>query len=191
MNFVFSVLFIASFLISIFNGKFKELTQIIFDIPTSFLQLFFTISLSIILWMGVINVAKESGLLDKFSKVLYPIIKILFNTRNKSTQNFITTNIISNLFGLGNAATPAGIKATQELEKECKDNEASDDMILFVILNICSIQIIPTTMIMLRIKYNSQDPFGFVFIVLCVSFLSTLFGIIMSKIYSKIWKGKK
>lgn len=92
------------------------------------------------------------------------------------------------MLGLGNAATPAGILAMQELSKEAKNSTASDDMILFVLINTCSIQLIPTTAILLRTKFSSSAPAAITFPTLFVSMASLFIGIILCKVLSKVCK---
>lgn len=189
VNIFWIIIIVGSFLYSIYNGKFNLLTNTIYNIPNAFIQLFLTISFSIILWMGIINIAKDSGFIKLIQKILMPFIKILFKTKNNIAIEMMCTNIASNLFGLGNAATPAGISACKELDKE-SGVSASDDLILFLVLNTSSIQIIPNTIIMLRQSYSARNPSAIIGGVIFVSFFSTLLGIILCKLFEKIWRNK-
>ena len=102
------------------------------------------------LWLGLMNIAKNSGLLDKLSKKISPILKFLFPEipKNHESLNYISSNIIANMFGLGNAATPFGLKAMKSLQKLNKNKDiASRSMITFLVINTSGVTIIPTTII--------------------------------------------
>jgi len=181
---LFLILF--SILVQAFHGDISKITNILFSAPKSAIEIFLTIALSIILWSGFLRVAVDSGLVKILQRLLKPFLKLLFNTRNVKTLEWIALNVVANFLGLGNAATPAGIKAMEELSKENSKDFASSDMILFVILNTCSIQLIPTTMIMLRHEYGSKNPTVVVFPILFVSLVGLFFGIIFCKVISRV-----
>ena len=134
------------------------------------------------------NIAKESGLLDKVSKLIYPLLHKIFPEILKGHESlgYISSNIIANLFGLGNAATPFGLKAMKSLQSLNKNKEeASRSMITFLIINTCGLCIIPTTIISLRILYDSKDPSFIVIPCLIVSFISLVFGLIIDRLWSR------
>ena len=134
------------------------------------------------------NIAKESGLLDKVSKLIYPLLHKIFPEIPKGHESlgYISSNIIANLFGLGNAATPFGLKAMKSLQSLNKNKEeASRSMITFLIINTCGLCIIPTTIISLRILYDSKDPSFIVIPCLIVSFISLVFGLIIDRLWSR------
>ncbi|WAM33684.1 nucleoside recognition domain-containing protein [Caldicellulosiruptor morganii] len=160
-----------SILTQAIGGDINKISTVLFSAPKNALQIFITIACSIILWSGFLRVAQDSGLIEMLERLLKPVLKLLFKTKNEEAFKWMSANIIANLLGLGNAATPAGIKAMQELSREAYKDFATDDMILFVILNTCSIQLIPTTMILLRQEYGSKDPAAVVFPVLFVSLI--------------------
>lgn len=149
------------------------------------LQLFPVIAL----WLGIMNIAKESGLLDKLTKVLFPLLHKIFPDipRNHESLGFIASNIIANMFGLGSAATPAGLKAMKSLQEINPNKEvASKSMITFLILNTSGLTIIPTTIISLRTLYGSNNPTEIVFACLIATASSTIFGLIVDKILRSI-----
>lgn len=140
------------------------------------------------LWLGIMNIAKESGLLLKLSKFIYPLLHRIFPEipRDHEAFGFISSNILSNMFGLGNAATPFGLKAMESLQKLNKNKEvASRSMITFLVINTCGLCIIPTTIISLRILYGSDDPSFIAVPCLIISFLSLLFGLFIDRILSR------
>lgn len=181
-------LIILSFVIGVIKGDVERVGQTLFSSLKSIADIFLTISLSLILWSGFLKIAIDVGLIETLKKLIRPVLEHLFKTKDQKAFEYMSINIISNLFGLGNAATPAGIKAIEQLDKNNNTDALSDDMILFIILNTCSIQIIPTTIIMVRSSYYSKSPAAIIFPVLFVSILGVIFGIALCKIFSKVWK---
>lgn len=112
------------------------------------------------------EVACNTNFIEHLSKILRPIIKFLFPNINKESKvnKDITMNIIANMLGLGNAATPLGLKAMEELQKENKDKtKLSDNMMMLIILNTASLQIIPTTVLAIRSSLGSDNPNKIIF----------------------------
>lgn len=141
------------------------------------------------MWMGLMNIATKSGLLNKISNKIEPILRLIFKEIPKNHESFslIATNIIANMFGLGNAATPAGIKAMKSLkELNNNSNTASNSMITFLILNTSGLTIIPTTIISLRMLNNSKNPTEIVIACIISTTLSTVAAIVIDKICRKV-----
>lgn len=141
------------------------------------------------MWMGLMNIATKSGLLNKISNKIEPILRLIFKEIPKNHESFslIATNIIANMFGLGNAATPIGIKAMKSLkELNNNSNTASNSMITFLILNTSGLTIIPTTIISLRMLNNSKNPTEIVIACIISTTLSTVAAILIDKIYRKV-----
>ena len=116
---------------------------------------------TIVLWSGIMKIAEDAGILVKFAKFLEPILKKLFPTVPKDNKalGYISSNIAANMLGLGSAATPFGLKAMNELQKiNDKKDTASTPMITFLVLNTAGVTIIPTTIIAIRLAYNSVSP---------------------------------
>lgn len=116
---------------------------------------------TIVLWSGIMKIAEDAGILVKFSKFLEPLLKHLFPTVPKDNKalGYISSNIAANMLGLGSAATPFGLKAMNELQKiNDKKDTASTPMITFLVLNTAGVTIIPTTIIAIRLAYNSVSP---------------------------------
>ena len=116
---------------------------------------------TIVLWTGIMKIAEDAGILVKFAKFLEPILKKLFPTVPKDNKalGYISSNIAANMLGLGSAATPFGLKAMNELQKiNDKKDTASTPMITFLVLNTAGVTIIPTTIIAIRLAYNSVSP---------------------------------
>lgn len=131
------------------------------------------------------KIAVKSGLTEKLSRLMAPVIGLLFrglDYRSPAAQA-ITLNLTANLLGLGNAATPLGINAMTELQKLNHQPEtASDHMVLFVVLNTASLQLVPTTTALLRSKAGSAMPLDILPAVLCASAVSVTAGVLMAKL---------
>lgn len=141
------------------------------------------------LWLGIAKIAEVSGLLKKLSLKLSGILKFIFPEIPKGHQSlsYISSNIISNMFGLGNAATPFGLKAMQSLQElNTKKDTASRSMITFLVLNTSGVTIIPTTIISLRMMYGSVDPTSIVFPCIIITFTSTFIGLIIDRILARL-----
>ena len=144
----------------------------------------------IALWLGIMNIALKSGLLDKLSNLFRPILKFLFPEipNNHESLNFISSNIIANMLGLGNAATPFGLKAMKSLQEVNKNKtKASRSMITFLVINTAGVTIVPTTVIALRMKYGSANPTEILGATLITTFISLIFAIIVDKL---LWRKK-
>ena len=138
------------------------------------------------LWLGIMSIAKKSGLLDKLAKLLTPILKFLFPEIPKDNPcfSYISINIIMNMLGVGNAATPFGLKAMQEMQELNKNkNTASRSMITFIVMNTAAVTIIPTTIISLRVLNKSINPMSIVPYIIITSTLSCIIGLILDRLY--------
>ena len=172
----------------ILTGKADLLNTQILSSGKATLELVMQIFPLVSLWLGIMNIAKESGLLDKVSKLIYPLLHKIFPEIPKGHESlgYISSNIIANMFGLGNAATPFGLKAMKSLQSLNKNKEeASRSMITFLIINTCGLCIIPTTIISLRILYDSKDPSFIVIPCVIISFISLVFGLIIDRLWSR------
>ena len=141
------------------------------------------------IWLGILNILESTGFDKKLAKALHPIINFLIGKTDKETQGQIAINLTSNILGMGNACTPSGIKAMEGLSKGQK--HITSAMIMFMILNVTSLDIIPTTVISLRITHGSQNSADIIIPTLISTLASTISGIILVKIFSKIFKDKK
>ena len=177
-----------SLVIGIFNGKTVELTSAILESAEATIDACLNIFGTIAIWSGIMKIAEKSGLMDTLQSVSYPLVKFLFPELKKESKavNDIALNMTANIIGLGNMATPVGIKAMQEMKKENRNKDKmSKSMVMFLVLNMASIQLIPTTVIGLRMSYGSKNSAEIVIPVLIASFVSAVFGIIAVKLFYK------
>ena len=136
-------------------------------------------------WMGIMNVAKDSGLIEKIGNKLSPIMKKLFPSvpKGHKAMSYIVMNMALNMLGSGNGATAFGLKAMAELQTLNKNKDtASNDMIMFLVINISSVQIIPFTMLKIRADAGSQFPNEIIVTTLFATIVSTFVGIVTCKL---------
>lgn len=140
------------------------------------------------LWLGIMNIAKVSGLLSKISKIISPLLTKIFPDIPKGHESigYITSNMIANMLGLGNAATPFGLKAMKSLQElNNKKDTASRSMITFLVMNTSGLTIVPTTIISLRIMYGSANPTDIVLPCFLASFISLIGSILIDRLIAK------
>lgn len=144
-------------------------------------DMLFSLAPLIVLWSGIMNIASKSGLLNKFSKLLRPFLKLIMpSVKNDKALEYISSNIAANMLGLGSVATPAGLKAMKELDKENINKDiASDAMITFLVLNTSGVTIIPMTVIALRIGFSSINPTSVIVPSIITTMISTIGGLTM------------
>ena len=162
LNYVWSGLVIISIICSVFLGNTEDLSKSLVDSGASSIELIITMAGIICLWTGIMKIAVESGLTSVFAKVFSPLLRPLFPNLDKDSDAFksISMNISANLLGLGNAATPFGLKAMEQLHTlNNKSDTASNEMVVFVVMNTASLQLLPTTLASLRQSYGSSAPF--------------------------------
>lgn len=162
LNFVWGGLIIISVIAALLLGNTNELSTALINSGSSSIELLLTMAGIMCLWSGIMKIAEESGYTNAISKLFAPLLRPLFPHLNKDSEAFrcITMNISANLLGLGNAATPFGLKAMQELHTLNNHSDtASNEMVIFVVMNTASLQLLPTTLATLRQSYGSQAPF--------------------------------
>lgn len=162
LNYIWSGIVVISIICSIFLGNTGDLSKALIDSGTSSINLILTLAGIMCLWSGIMNIAVESGFTNLMSRLFSPLLRPLFPKLDKNSNAFqsITMNISANLMGLGNTATPFGLKAMEQLHTlNDKSDVASNEMVVFVVMNTASLQLLPTTLASLRQAYGSSDPF--------------------------------
>ena len=193
MGTVWVVMVFLSVLFAVINGTSAELSAALTEGAGAGVNLVLSIGGMVILWSSLLEVMKRSGLLRKLCTLLRPVLSRLFPSAKNSEDVLedISANVSANLLGLGNAATPAGISAAKGLYSLTDNSYVSDDLILFVVINTCSLQLIPTTVAAIRASLGAENAFDILPAVWIASFISLSFGIIFSKTLARIFrKGK-
>lgn len=194
LNIVWPVFIILSFSYAIFSGNLEKLNSSIFDSTADAVNLCINLLGTICLWNGIMQIASNTNILQKFTKILKPIIRFLFPEiqGNSIIYQEIAMNMVANILGLGNAATPLGLKAMKSMQKENpKKDTLTNAMATFIIINTASIQIIPTTVIAIRNSLESQNPTSIVFPVWIATICAAIAGITATKLFIKFDKKGK
>lgn len=161
VNYIWALLIGVGIIYAFLSGNIEVINNSILTNANEALDLILNLLPIIVLWTGILKIAEDSGLLDKFAKLLNPLLSKLFPDIPASNKalGYISSNIAANMLGLGSAATPAGLKAMNELQKINQDKDtASTPMITFLVLNTAGVTLIPTTILALRAAYKSISP---------------------------------
>lgn len=153
LNTLWPIFIIISFTYGIFSGRVSEINDSIFSSAKDAVDLCITLFGTICLWNGIMQIAENTKIIDLLKKIIKPIMKKLFPSVKKEDDAYteISMNMIANIMGLGNAATPLGLKAMKSLQKQNENKDIlSDAMFMFIVVNTASLQIIPTTVIAIR-----------------------------------------
>ncbi len=181
------------------TGKMAEVTNAALDSAGDAVSLCITMIGVMALWVGLMEIAQKSGLIAKLTRGIQPFIRFLFPRipEGHPAREYIATNLIANVLGLGWACTPAGLKAMEELAKleaergtpgyadESGRRVASNEMCTFLILNISSLQLIPVNMIAYRSQYGSVNPAGIIAPAIVATFVSTAVAVVYCKIKNR------
>ena len=191
MNTIWVLLIAISVIFSGINGKLDEFTKSIFDGAKSAVEVSLFLLGIVALWLGITKIIEDSGLIHRLSNLFRLFISRLFKNipQDHPAITSITLNLLANLFGLGNAATPLGIKAMQDLQSLNKDVETvTFEMMLFIVINTASIQLIPFTVIGILSDFGSKNPSAVVFPTLLATILSAVFAVGTLLVCRKIFK---
>lgn len=190
LNIIWPLFIIISLIYAICFGKVNEVNLAIFDSVENAVQISIKLLGTICLWNGIIKIATNTTLIDRLKKILKPLLKFLFPDIEEADKAYgeISMNIVANILGLGNAATPLGLNAMKSMQKRNKEKqELSNSMAMFILINTASIQIIPTTVIAIRTSLGSKNPTGMILAVWIATIGAATSAIIMAKILMKRW----
>lgn len=194
INYVWNALLIAGIIISIFTGKINDMGNIIINSSNDAFKIFFNVALVILFWGGIFNIAIESGLIKNLTKAFKKPLLKLFPELNEDdiALEYICSNILANLLGLGSAATPLGLKAINELQKiNPNKGSPSRSMTTFILLNVSSLTLFPTTIISIRTLYKGTTDIPLITLMLIGTIFSSIMAIILDRIFYYINKRKK
>ena len=191
LNFIWCFFIIISIIYSIIFGSFTNVNNSIFEAMQSTVSLIISLFGSMCFWNGIMNIVKNTSMINKIKFFINPLIKKLFPNIDENSDCYknISMNMTSNLLGLGNSATPCGLKAVEEMQKQNPNkNKLTKNQILFILINTASIQLIPTTIISIRTSLNSKNPSVIILSVWFASIITFLAMIFITKIYFKFRK---
>lgn len=184
LNYIWPIFILISIMYAVVVGNVESINNGIFDSCKNAVELTITFLGTVCLWTGLMEIVKNTSIIEKLKKILSPLMKILFKNIDKNDEVYdeISMNIIANVLGLGNAATPIGLKAMQSLQKINKNKETlSDEMLMLIILNTASIQLIPTTVIAIRNSLGSINSTKIIIPVWIATICAAVSGIIATK----------
>lgn len=187
VNIIWACMAVIGILYALFNGKMDEVNEAIVESAGSAVTLSIGLIGILVFWLGMMKIAEEAGILKWMTNLLRPLIVKIFPEipKDHPALGYILSNLTANLFGLGNAATPLGIKAMQEMKKLSKSDVASRSMITFLAINTSSLTLIPTTVIAIRMQYNSVSPTEIVATTVIASLAGVVSAVLIDRYYYK------
>ena len=180
VSIIWGLLIVIGIIYSFLSNNFNFVNNEILSSSAQSLEMFLSLFPTIVLWMGLMKIAENSGLLSKISYKFSFILSHLFPSiqRGHESLGLIASNIIINMLGLGSAATPFGLKAMEKLQELNKEKDtASEAMITFLVLNTSGVTLVPTTIISLRLLYGSANPSGIVSTCLLATLCASIGGL--------------
>lgn len=191
INLIWGFFIIIGIIYYLLTGNLHSLNNEILSSGKESLEMILQIFPIMALWLGLMNIAKESGLLEKLAKKITPVLGKIFPEipKNHESLGYIASNIVVNMFGLGSAATPFGLKAMKSLQElNTKKDVASRSMITFLVLNTSGVTIVPTMIISLRMMYKSTNPTEIVLACIIATICSSIAGLTLDRIVSRRYK---
>jgi len=184
MSWVFTGMIALSLAVSFFTGTAAQLTTALFDGAASAVSLVISLAGTLCLWSGVIRVMEESGLAARLAVLLQPLLRLLYPQAAKDPEacSAISGNLTANLLGLGNAATPLGLKAVQRMKVLSGMDSATTEMCRLIVMNTASIQLIPATVAAVRSSLGAAAPFDILPAVWITSLCSVSAGLLAARL---------
>ena len=184
LNVIWPIFIIISVIYAFLCGNIENVSTGIFSSLNDVIDLSLTLLGTMCLWNGIMEIARNTSFVDRLCKMLNPLIKILFpRLENEKAKREISMNIVANFLGLGNAATPLGLKAMKTLQEDNKIKDTLNNyMVMFIVLNTASLQLIPTNVIAIRNSLGSNSPSGIIFPVWIATIIAAIVGITATKI---------
>lgn len=191
LNYLWGFMILIGIIVGILGGNIAEISNATIDSSKEAVSLCIAMLGVMSMWTGLMQVAKKSGLVASFTKALGPVIRFLFPDIPKGhiVNEYLASNMIANILGLGWAATPMGLMAMKELKKLNNNSDvASCDMCTLLIINISSLQLIPVNIIAYRSQYGSINPAEIILPGIIATSISTLAGVIFARVARKLSK---
>lgn len=188
LNVIWPIFIIASVIYGVFAGRMDAVTNSIFESAESAVQLTITFFGTLCLWNGIMQIASKTTMIEKIAKLLSPLMRFLFKEIKKEDKAYkeISMNIVANIMGLGNAATPLGLKAMKTLQKDNPNKKIlTNSMAMLIVINTASLQIIPTTVIAIRSSLGSENPTSIIVGVWVATIAAFITVVIATKILSR------
>ena len=188
MNKIWISFFFISIIYGIFTGRVETMSNAILNVPKETISLLITLVGSACFWSGIVKIMERAGIVKWLCKKIRPLFNLIMpNFKDEEALEYVSMNIAANILGLGYGATPSGLKAIkrmQELNNEDKQ-EATDEMVTFLVLNTAGVTIIPTTVISIRSALGSVNPSDMILLPIIATFTSCLAGLLVDYYYRK------
>ena len=181
MNIIWISIFFISIIYGMFTGRVNDVSNAILNVPKETISLLITLGSSACFWNGMMSILTDVGFIRAMSKKIRPLFKLIMpNFKDDITLDYMSTNIVSNMLGLGYGATPSGLKAIKRMQElnEGDKKEATNEMVTFLVLNTAGVTIIPTTVISIRSSLGSVNPSDMILLPVIATFLSCVVGLI-------------
>ncbi len=188
LNIIWGGMILLSLIIATFTGNLEACSAAAAEGAKNAVETCITLLGIMCLWSGFAKIGERAGLITAISKLLHPLLKRLFPhlSEDNPARGSMVLNLVANLFGMGNAATPLGIRAMEDLQKSNPlKTVASNEMCLFAVLNTASLQLVPTTLISLRQMYGSENPGEIILPIWLVSIAALCVGIFVAKLLER------
>lgn len=186
VNYIWVGMTVIGVVYAMINGTIAEVNEALFSSAKEAVTLCFGLMSILVFWLGLMKISQDSGLLDKLARLFKPLIVRLFPEvpADHPAMGYILSNMMANIFGLGNAATPLGIKAMEQLkELNGGSNRASRSMVTFLAVNTSSITLIPTTIIAIRMNYHAASPTDIVFPIILATLISGIGAVLIDRYF--------
>ena len=188
MNKIWLIIIGFSLVYGIATGRGPELSNVILNVPQDAFNLLITMITAACFWSGMMKVMEEVGIVDFIAKKIRPLFKLIMpNLKDEETLNYVSMNIAANIFGLGYAATPSGLKAVKRMQQlnEGDKSEATDEMVTFLVLNTAGVTLIPTSVMAIRASLGALNPADMLIYPIIATLLSCVSGLIADAIFRR------
>lgn len=191
INYIFGIFIIIGIVYSFITGNTEVVNETLITSGSIAIDMVIKMIPLLCLWLGIMKIAEDAGLIKKVSSLLSKIIHPIFPELKKDSDSisYIATNIVMNMLGLGNGATPFGLKAMKSMQEENPNKDtATRSMITFLVINTASVTIIPTTVISIRTLNGSINPTEILPACIITTFISCFLGLIFDRIFYSLWE---
>lgn len=188
MNKIWLIIICFSLVYGMLTGRGEELSSIILNVPKDAFNLLITMITAACFWSGMMKVMEEVGIVDFIAKKIRPLFRVIMpNLKDEKALNYVSMNIAANIFGLGYAATPSGLKAVKRMQElnEGDKSEATDEMVTFLVLNTAGVTLIPTSVMAIRGALGSANPADMLIFPIIATLLSCISGLIADVIFRR------
>lgn len=190
VNLIWALMAIIGIVYAMFNGTMADVNEALFQSANEAVTIAIGLISVLVFWLGMMEIAEAGGILSILAKLFRPLVERIFPDIPKDDPaiGYILSNFTANIFGLGSAATPMGLKAMKEMKRLSESDTASRSMITFLALNTSSLTLIPTTVIAIRMQYNSLSPTEIVGTTIIATTASTISALLLDRLFYYLHK---